>query len=318
MTPAKVCLSVLLVACGNSAENSENTLPASVPSVVDMPGAAGQPVAPPQPSNETATPPMPVEPMAQMTEPLTPLPEDSCRESWLFCEDFESTSSGEIPQGFELIVERTEGAARLDTAEHVSGKQSVRLDIGPGNYSFVLLKKRVAELFQPFSGHAFARMRLLLNGLPPLMRPNQAPHWAFLQITPEIAEHSRELFVSASQGQGESSLFVLQLGWEGNRLIRDCGARPAQPLGLSPQRWMCIEYELHEQGVRLWVDDQLVVSAGAQDDTPTWGGCDWFVGDVTGISDVQFGFRLSAGETAVDYQLWMDDLVIDDERIGCD
>ena len=115
-----------------------------------------------------------------------------------------------------------------------------------------------------------------------------------------------------------------QLGQQrGTTRLVDCWNYPKGP-EVPIGKWACIEYHLKDEGDQheVWVDGEKITGL-SYSVTPPSGNQYGCINDVTGrkfyvgpTTFVRFGWR-HAHELKTPVTLWIDDVAIDNKRIGC-
>jgi hypothetical protein len=131
--------------------------------------------------------------------------------------------------------------------------------------------------------------------------------YVFLPVT---GGNTLALFTMVEEGSMPNGVRVLVEPTAGLQLhdgIAGPDAESSQPMPIG--RWTCLEWQVVEANagmMTLWIDDTMV--ATVNDDTlPT-----------TKLGQIGFGVVFQGTIASADpFELWFDDVILDDQRIGC-
>lgn len=236
---------------------------------------------------------------------------DACA-GLLLCEDFESYDAGRAPSG-RWQTSLAKGTVAVDTAHAASGAKAVRLTVQAGtasdSYRVAALVLSGAPYFPWPANAIYGRLKLFVPTLP----PGSDVHYDFV---------NGQGFSSAASGDAQVKYgamnqkhFLANL-WESPTQL-DCWKSSNTSLTMPEGRWACLEW--HFDGARneaeLWLDGQPVneVTVMGQGD-----GC-------VNRASLPWHFpafdRLSVGWMAYQaygaQELWLDDVALGTQRIGC-
>lgn len=240
---------------------------------------------------------------------------DPC-ETAIFCEDFESYSVGQAPSG-AWSTQTNSGSVSIDDSRQVSGSQSARF-ITEASSSSKTAYLHLEEAFPVANNVYYGRMLFWLESA-----PTESVHWTFIQGGGTVpGESYRALYRYGGQhpidaGNQLMANYETPDSYSGNGPASDCWNH-AQGVVVPVGRWSCVEWKFDggANEMRLWLDgvaiDSLTVTGSGE-------GCvSSEVGNVWTAPEFEFldiGWEsYQADETRT---LFIDDLVIDDEPIGC-
>lgn len=229
--------------------------------------------------------------------------------SAVFCDDFEGASVGGPPAS-PWTVSSSQGAVVVDDAHAASGSHALHVttEDGSGTYRRAYAVLSGTPLFPAVSTEMYGRMRLWL-----VATPTGSVHWTNIQAEGDVSGMGfRSLYRYGGQHDGR-----IMANYETNGVSSDCWDHSATVMPTG--RWACLEWhyrtstdemELSLDGTPL--DDVHVVGAGE--------GCG---GHDTGDHWYAPVFdRLSLGwehyQATSAREMWIDDVAIDDQPIGCD
>jgi hypothetical protein len=210
--------------------------------------------------------------------------------------------------------------AVLDGMHRVSGSQSVRFEVptGPGR-AFIALAN--APVF-PVAGNAFfGRVMVWLDAA-----PTAAVHWTIVEATglvPSQTYHSAYRLGGQHPVMNGGTFAGSQLmanyetpdSYGGNGPRSDCW-RHANGVVLPTARWSCVEwsYDGPNNAITMWLDGTQVLSVSGAGD-----GCvsqpasyPW---TAPAFDTLRLGWE--SYQTDGTRTLWLDDVAIASERVGC-
>jgi hypothetical protein len=221
-----------------------------------------------------------------------------CDPKWLFCDDFESYASGPAPDGPWSIADNY-GNWDIGVVDDrsVSGLQSAFFSVETTGRAFMATH----DPFPVSGNNFFGRYMIYFSELP---GQGVGVHWDV---------------VSALAEDGDDGNYRWGGMW-GHMMANyhpgDCYGNAKE---LIPQagKWQCIEWQFDgpSRALHVWLDGK---HASIEN---TGGGCVNGPGDATWDAPDEF-LQLQIGWAHYQNQLagnqvWIDDVVIDDERIGC-
>lgn len=241
----------------------------------------------------------------------------------LVCDDFETYRSG-VPPPTPWLVAKTAGTVTIDTTRAFTGVQSVKVS-APASTGFQSVMLRFTGHGLPTTGNVvFGRMMFWLDS-----SPMAQVHWTFIDgegLVPTMSYHAVERY------GGQNPLTAADGGFLGNELMAsydtpdsyngvgpssDC-YQHAQGEVVPVSTWTCAEWEFDgpDNTMRFWMngqplDDLTVAGTGegctSQPSTYVW--------SAPQFAQVDLGWEAYQADDA--RNLWLDDVAISTQRIGC-
>lgn len=231
-----------------------------------------------------------------------------------FCENFDNYQSLSDAQAL-WSTQLQGGAAALDTKAPFSGTQSARLSTSGAGHRQAYIVLDTSKYLRPGQSEQWGRAMMWLYEA-----PRVDSHWTHIEAEGP-ADELGQTAVARFGGQHSKSLMA---SYDVRRPdYPDCYSHSTTPM--PEGRWTCYEWKFDWQNdeMRLWMDGQEVSGTAVQNKKPLPGpahnGC---VQDSTqGNWYIPRAEKLRLGwehfQDSIDHQIWVDDIVIDDERIGC-
>jgi hypothetical protein len=286
--------------------------------------AAGSGAEPPV--TEPPIEPPPVQPPAVEPPPVEPPPVEppplavptSCPANALFCDDFEDDAAGQFP-GAPWQNQTGSGATvRVDGLQAFSGNQAAHVNAPPnGAYrrGYFSLGQQ-SGVFPAASREMFGRAMMFLDAT-----PNAVVHWTIIQAEGRAADGTHDAYYRyGGQQQGGAGLMA---NYETNMGVStDCYSHSATRMPV--QRWACVEWHFDAQDneMQLWLDGTELTDIRVVD-RPTSAGAGCLGNDVGGewlappaFTTLHLGWE-SYQTSSNDRNLWVDDVAIATERVGC-
>jgi hypothetical protein len=260
--------------------------------------------------------PPPVEPPPVEPPPLA-VP-TSCPANALFCDDFEDDAAGQFP-GAPWQNQTGSGATvRVDGLQAFSGNQAAHVNAPPnGAYrrGYFSLGQQ-SGVFPAASREMFGRAMMFLDAT-----PNAVVHWTIIQAEGRAADGTHDAYYRyGGQQQGGAGLMA---NYETNMGVStDCYSHSATRMPV--QRWACVEWHFDAQDneMQLWLDGTELTDIRVVD-RPTSAGAGCLGNDVGGewlappaFTTLHLGWE-SYQTSSNDRNLWVDDVAIATERVGC-
>ena len=220
--------------------------------------------------------------------------------SMLVCDDFESTSI----EGWQLVIDPPQaGIVEADTTGATSGNVSMRFVTTASDVvSHVQLSKAIAPPDNVF----FGRMMLWAT-----RTPTNPQHWNLIQgwgYVPGSQTQSLSDQVMYQYGGGgpDRALAAYYLNW-----TTDCFQPSTASLPL--QRWVCVEWQFDgiANEMRFWLDGEAIDELTV---THPWCGDTWYA---PAFERLDIGWYNALAEPEGPMEMWIDDVVVDEARIGC-
>lgn len=224
----------------------------------------------------------------------------------LLCEDFENEAQGAAPDSAVWTVIGT--APQVDTARAARGAKSLHVHTQSNGRSLI----RNTNIFPRPDNALWGRMFVYIDALP------TAPMWAHWTLV-------------AGNGEGDGSEIRVGGQWDGQRNRFGVGTDhgptgdwtnldedpSASEAALPEDEWMCLEWLYDGDGdeMRVFWDGVEHPSLHA---TRTDHGGSSSAFDLPEFESLDIGWWLyQTGPTPDHFDLWFDEIVLDDERIGC-
>jgi hypothetical protein len=226
----------------------------------------------------------------------------------ILCEDFEGHAVGQEP-GAPWVTSTDRAAVDVSTTRAVSGSRSVHFltEGGAGSYRRAYISVQGAPHF-PLAGNVvWGRMKIWLNEVPP-----GSVHWTNIQGEGDVPGQSyRSLYRYGGMHDGK-----LMANYETEGVASDCwqNGEKVMPIG----QWVCMEWEFNGPAdtMNFWLDgaavgDISVVGSGQGCiDAGTDG--KWYAPT---FDTMRLGWEHY--QDTIVHELWIDDVALDDARIGC-
>jgi hypothetical protein len=248
---------------------------------------------------------------------------DPC-DSALFCDDFESYTSGQAPNGMWSARTNAGGAVAIDTAQKVSGNQSVKFTtMGSDSSRQAMIRLMDPSVF-PVTGNAYyGRMMFRLESA-----PTTAVHWTIITgggVVPNETYHA--LYRYGGQHP------IMQNGMPGSQLMAnyetpdwyndkqtpgsDCWKHASGEI-LPTGDFVCVEWQFDgpSNAMNLWLSGRAIPGASV---TGSGEGCVNAAADFewTAPTFETLDLGWEAYQTDGTRTAWIDDVVISTTRVGC-
>jgi hypothetical protein len=248
---------------------------------------------------------------------------DPC-DTAIFCDDFESGTSGAAPSGSWSVRANAGGMVAIDTTQKVSGAQSVKFTtMGSDSSRQAMIRLMDATVF-PVAGNAYyGRMMYRLESA-----PTTAVHWTIISgggLVPNETYHA--LYRYGGQHP------IMQDGTPGSQLMAnyetpdwysnmqtpgsDCWKHATGEI-LPAGAFVCVEWQFDgpNNAMNLWLDGRAIAGASV---TGTGEGCvnaaagfEWTAPNFETLDLGWEAYQTDGTRTA-----WIDDVVISTTRVGC-
>lgn len=230
-------------------------------------------------------------------------------EGRVFCDDFESHEVGQAPDAPLKIEIDAESTIAVVDDRAASGSKSVRVSASGGLFSRrAMLVFDVAPFFPRTAGF-YGRVMFYAPTAP------GTSHAAIVQGT-GLLEGTQNR-ATLGYGGGGGDVIWANFGGSGGGLCNDCWlvSETRIPVG----QWACLEwfFDAANQETRLFIDGQEIadVHANAAKSWSSFGGAGSWVAPV--FEKVAVGWESYLLDGDVERVVYLDDLAIDDARIGC-
>jgi hypothetical protein len=244
---------------------------------------------------------------------------DPCARA-VFCDDFDDDELSSPPPSPWAVQRGGSATAVVDGMHRVSGAQSVKFSVptGPGR-TFIALAN--APVFPVMNNAFFGRVMVWLDAA-----PTSAVHWTIVEasgLVPSQTYHAAYRLGGQHPIMDGSTFTGSQLmanyetpdSYGGNGPSSDCW-RHANRIVLPTSRWSCVEwsYDGADDAMTMWLDGTEVLSVRGTGD-----GCvsqnasyPW---TAPAFDTLRLGWESYQTDGA--RTLWLDDVAISTERIGC-
>jgi hypothetical protein len=238
----------------------------------------------------------------------------------LFDDGFEGHESGKAPGApWKEESYRSGAVIRVDRERPFSGEKSLHIHNPRGaKYRRGYMAIHLAGPLPAFTSKMYGRAMVWLDAAPVAL-PGAAPvHWTLLQGEGRSADDRYNsiyrLGVEGSDGLGLMANFETT-----PPVTTDCKQRSA--LKLPVRRWACVEWHLDvaTQRLEFWIDGARVASIKDRGDSTTTCKGNDLKGEWRApprFDSFYIGFERYA-DSANDQDLWIDDVSIELQRIGC-
>lgn len=240
---------------------------------------------------------------------------DPC-DTAIFCEDFESYTVGQAPAG-AWSTQTNSGSVSIDDSRQVSGSKSARF-VTEASSNSKTAYLHLEDAFPVANNVYYGRMLFWLESA-----PTESVHWTFIQGGGTVpGESYRALYRYGGQhpvddGNQLMANYETPDSYSGNGPASDCW-KHAQGVVVPVGRWSCVEWKFDgvADEMRLWLDgvaiDSLTVEGSGEGCVSSEVGNVW---TAPNFEYLDIGWEsYQADETRT---LFIDDLVLDDEPIGC-
>jgi hypothetical protein len=250
------------------------------------------------------------------SEPAEP---DNCPPNALFCDDFEDDVSGQFPSAPWQNNTGSGAVVRVDGVQAFSGQQAVHVNAPPNQpyrRGYFSLEQGSSDIFPAVSRGMFGRAMLWLDAT-----PNAVVHWTIIQAEGRAADGTHDTYYRyGGQQQGGAGIMA---SYETNSGVStDCYSHSATRMPV--QRWACVEwhFDVGRSEMQLWLDGTELADMHVVDRPTTPGsGClgnalngEWLAPPA--FTTLHLGWE-NYQMSSNDRNLWIDDVAIGTERMGC-
>jgi hypothetical protein len=237
----------------------------------------------------------------------------------LFSDDFESHAAGQVPGAPWKEETYKSGAVITVDGQHTfSGRQAMHVLTPRGakyrrGYVAIHLGKPVPDA----QAGMFGRAMVWLDEAPASL-PEQGPvHWTLLQGEGRSADDRYNAIYRLGVEQKQGTQFMANYETT-PPVTTDCKQQSKRQLPV--RRWACVEWhmEVASQEMEFWLDGKRVTrvkrTAGPQACRGQDLGAEWRA--PLKFNSLYIGFERYA-DSANDQNLWIDDVVLAKQRVGC-
>jgi hypothetical protein len=249
--------------------------------------------------------------------PMPPPAASRCPATALFCDDFEDDALGQFP-GAPWQNQTGSGATvRVDALQAFSGTHAVHVNSPAGAYrrGYFSLQNG-SGVFPGASREMFGREMLWLDAT-----PNATVHWTIIQAEGRAANGTHDAYYRyGGQQQGGAGFMA---NYETNMGVStDCYSHSATRI--PTQAWACVEwhFSVATNEMQMWLNGRELTDLHVID-RPTTAGSGCLGNGVNGewlappaFTTLHLGWEQYQQHTN-DTNLWVDDVVISTERVGC-
>ncbi len=240
------------------------------------------------------------------------------------CDNFESYPVGSVPTS-PWSVAKTAGSLAIDTTRAFSGQQSVKVTApAASGYQSVMLRLASASVLPTPGNVIYGRMMFWLDS-----SPSMQVHWTFIDgegLVPGTTYHAVERY------GGQVPIAGPDGGFLGNELMASYDT-PDSYNGVGPSSdcyqhsqgtivpvgvWACAEWEFDgvDNTMRFWLNgeaqDDLTVAQSGEGCTQQPTGYVWAAPQ---FARIDLGWEAYQADDA--RTLWLDDVAVGTERLGC-
>jgi hypothetical protein len=245
----------------------------------------------------------------------------NCPANALFCDDFEDDTVGQFP-GAPWQNQTGSGATVVvDGQQAFSGSMAVHVNAPPnGSYRrgyFSLVQgKGGTNIFPAVSKVMFGRAMMWLDAT-----PNTTVHWSVIQAEGEAADGTHATYYRYG-GQQQNGAGLMASYDTSNGVSTDCYTHSAMRMPTKTRTCMEWRFSSQTNELQLWMNGNDVSDIHVVDRPTTAGsGC---LGNATNgewiappnFTTLHLGWE-SYQTANNDRNLWVDDVVVSTERIGC-
>jgi len=233
-----------------------------------------------------------------------PLPAagSGCGGSAFFCEDFESFAAGTPAANAKW---RPEGTLSIDGTMAKGGTRSLHLQPNGGQNARIVLSS-----FAPPGNSFYGRMNVFVQQFP------TAPaysHFVLVEATGSSGEHVRPIggqFIP--EGNGPSTYW----GVGSDQGATGDWTKWEPRIPTQDARWLCMEWRMNaaDSSVRVLIDgtEQTALAVSSTNH----GGNGTF--NFPTFNGIWLGWwNFQAGTTPAQFNVWLDDIVLSSDRVGC-
>lgn len=249
------------------------------------------------------------------TDGATDASKPVCLSSYLLCDDFESYTPGSSPKGpwAVYLSPSNAGQAVVETTKSTSGTHSVRLSSTIEGIGYAAVQLRT-PLHLPANAY-YGKMKVWASGTPTPHHWNLLQSWGYAPGTARIPSNERLYQYGGSvqigtpmRPDGANMLSAYYLS-----STVDCEQNSLATLPL--RQWVCIEWQFDgpKNTMRFWIDGQPVNDLTVTDPRSGCGGT-W---PAPAFERLDLGWYNVSAENGVPFDMWIDDVAFDVNRVPC-
>jgi hypothetical protein len=219
--------------------------------------------------------------------------------AWLFSETFESHPAGMAPSGRYVLAQSPANSSyvRVDETYAASGRRSLKAH-GEGGFFARYAQLGLEGTALPVQGNAvFGRMMVYFAKGP------QSVHSYLVKATGPAAEGG---MITLGYGLGGGDQLMANNNGPGCFDCTSTAKQTPMPIG----RWVCLAWHFDgpNQQMRLWLDGRAIPELHITD--PRWKA-------PTRFTRIDFGWESYILDGDAGRDVWLDDLVLDDQPVPC-
>lgn len=235
----------------------------------------------------------------------------SCEDAWL-CDDFESYGTGTTPNGRWSAL-TTGGTVTVDGTKSVSGTKSVHFHVDhSASFRRAMLQIGTQGTAISATNVVWGRMQMYLTAAP-TYNNGAAVHWTNIQGDGTVDGMGFRAFYRYG-GMHERKMMA---NYETNGVSTDCAINPDYNIPVG--EWACVEWRYNgpNNEMNFYVNGAAVPELTVVEMSDYCGGNDtdhhWYAPT---FDIFKFGWeQYQQATNDIDY--WIDDVALDDARIGC-
>jgi hypothetical protein len=253
------------------------------------------------------------------SEPDPANPDGTCPPNALFCDDFEDDAAGQFPAAPWQNSTGSGASVRVDGVQAFSGRQAVHVNAPPNagyRRGYFSLEQGSSNVFPALSRGMFGRAMMWLDAT-----PNAVAHWTIIQAEGRAADGTHDAYYRyGGQQQGGAGIMA---NYETNMGVStDCYSHSATRM--PTQSWACVEWRfaVATNEMQMWLNGTELNDLHVID-RPTSAGSGCLGNGVNGewlappaFQTLHLGWE-QYQQHSNDTNLWVDDVVISTERVGC-
>ncbi len=224
------------------------------------------------------------------------------------CEGFETNAVDEVPGGPWGYDVSSNSTMAITDERAASGLHSLKVVAGAGASATALARATLSEVFGAAPRRFFGRMMLWLDA-----PPDEDAHTTFVEAAGASLDGTYE--AKYRFGTQRTGRFMANYDTDGKNT--DCWDHSQVPM--PTKEWSCIEWRFDGEAntLRLWVNGQRLHDIDIEGHGSGCLGHDlddqWIAPSAFEVLSIGWQRYQSANEQ----RLWLDDLVVSAERVGC-
>jgi hypothetical protein len=232
--------------------------------------------------------------------------EGQCR--FALCEGFESYTEGQPPD--PMLWEQKATSAVVDGAHAAHGKRALHL--GPLTHDSILIRE--GRTFPALGKAFYARVRLWIDK-EPVEQPPNLYHWTLIEASESPTGGGRRVRLGGHiEARFPGDWLRFNYETSAPTTPHETGLSDKGAL-VAPRRWHCIEvyFDMPKQEARVWLNGEERTALHWLDSMPNMP----LFKFPPEIKSLSFGWT-EYQPPRTPFEVWLDDIAVDDQRIGCD